>query len=726
MHTRQRSDRRRGGAGLFEIFIAWMLGIFLLIDCHGGALRVESPAPGLLAPSGPVELRVAIPARTLAGSAVVTVDGEVVAGVTQQGASLVGVIDGLADGKHALRVEVRVEKKGRSRTLATESAFELATLDRPDLCEVLNQAACALPFPSSRYLEPANTPTGYRVTLPGEALPEFARFDGRTDPLDTSRIRKQDGFSPTAQILMHFPGGLDVEKSDVSRLLPETRTYDPHRSLEADHPTVLIDWDTGERIVHWLENDARATSQARRVTFLRPGKSLTPGHRYIVAVRNLKDAAGAPLEAEPAFAVLRDRRPTTIAGVEARRVGMEETFRRLRQLGVPRRSLILAFDFVVRSDESLTNEMLTMRDLALDWVDAKLDAGEITFTVDSVEPIDPGCGAGGSFWKLARGSFEVPLYLTKDPVAQRAQLGFLTEPLAQNGTYRAPYALAVPCDVFDGAPGALRPMPGIVLGHGLLGNGPNFVAELARARGFDDFDYVATATNWSGLSDLELFAFLAGIFGDIDQFGALPDRLRQGQVATMVLTRMVARGAFNLHPEFQGPNGAGVLDVAAPPRYFGASLGGIMGLMFAALTPDVPKLAIDVGGINFSLLLQRATPFEPFQAVIDLLNPDPLDQALGISLLHEVWVTGDPAAYATHIVQDPLPGTPAKQILMAVALHDQSVPNVGSQLAGGTLGLPIADGSVMRNLAGQEEIAGALDSGYVVYDTGAYDPTDPA
>jgi hypothetical protein len=726
MATRRRSVRRQGGSGLFEIFLAWLFGILLLLDCHGSALRVLSPAPGLLAPTGPVELRVTLPPRYVAGSAVVEVDGQPVGGVAEQGGSLIGQLTGLGEGGHTLRVSVSVRKRGASQSLSTQHTFELATLDRPDLCEVLNQAECALPFPSSRYLEPANTPTGFHVALPGEALPTFDRFDGREGPYDTSRIAKNDGFSPTVQILMHFPGGFDPVQSNTSRLLPETRSFDPHRSLDADHPTVLVDWDTGERIAHFLENDARAKTQARRVTFLRPAKSLTPGHRYIVAVRNLKNAAGAPLVAEPAFAALRDHRPTTIAGVEARRAGLDAAFRRLRQLGVPRANLILAFDFVVQSDESLTGEMIAMRDDALHWVDDRIDAHEITFTVDSVEELAPGCAAGGSFWKLAHGSFEVPLYLTSDPIAHSGELGFLTDPLAQNGTYHAPYALAVPCDVFD--PAGFRPQPGIVLGHGLLGTGADFVEELAKSQGFSEFDYVAAATNWSGLSEPEVNppAFLVGIFGDFDLFGALPDRLRQGQVATLVLTRMLARGAFNLHPEFQGPGGEGVLDTAAPPRYFGASLGGIMGLMYAALTPDVPKLAIDVGAINFSFLVQRATPFVPFQGFLNLVNPDPMAQALGLQVLHEVWVKGESAGYATHITSDPLPGTQEKQILMAVALHDQAVANLGSQIAGATLGLPVGDGSVLTGLPGMEEVPGPLDSGFVVYDTGAYDPTNPA
>ena len=281
--------------------------------------------------------------------------------------------------------------------------------------------------------------------------------------------------------------------------------------------------------------------------------------------------------------------------------------------------------------------------------------------------------------------------------------------------------------MFDADDG-FQPMPGIVLGHGLFGSGPDFVYQLADAEGFDEFNYVAAGTHWSGLSEPEVSppTFLLGIFGNFDQFGALPDRLRQGQLATLVLARMLAHGAFNLHPAFQSPEGEGVLDVSAPPRFFGASLGGIMGLMFAALSPDVPKLAIDVGAINFSLLLQRATPFLPFQTFLDTVNPDPLAQALALGVLHEVWVKGESAGYATHITSDPLPGTPTKQIYMAVALHDQAVANLGSQVAGATLGLPVLEGSVRTNLPGMEDAPGPQGSALVVYDTGAYDPTDPA
>lgn len=151
-----------------------------------------------------------------------------------------------------------------------------------------------------------------------------------------------------------------------------------------------------------------------------------------------------------------------------------------------------------------------------------------------------------------------------------------------------------------------------------------------------------------------------------------------------------------------------------------------MGTMFAALTNDVKQVNLDVPAINFSLLLQRATPFIPFDQLLSLLNPDAMDQAIGISLIHEIWVRGEPAGYATHVTSNPLPGSIPKHVLMSVALYDQQVSNLGSQLAGRTLRLENFPGSVVKDLPGIPDAKGPLASAYAVYDTGSFDVNNPA
>jgi len=216
-------------------------------------------------------------------------------------------------------------------------------------CEVLNATECLLPYPSSVFLTPASTPTGFELTIPQQGIPAV-----HGTPVPASLLSDVDGFSPGVQILMNFPQGVDPEKSNASRLLPaaccgqpagppwiDTRTYDG-RSLDPDSPTVLIDADTGERIIHFIEPDARSTNPRRQILFLRPGKLLTAGHRYLVAMRNLVAPNGDPVVAEPAFAALRDNVPSADPNVEARRPELEGVFTALAANGVargaPRRS----------------------------------------------------------------------------------------------------------------------------------------------------------------------------------------------------------------------------------------------------------------------------------------------------------------------------------------------------------------------------------------------------
>jgi hypothetical protein len=97
-----------------------------------------------------------------------------------------------------------------------------------------------------------------------------------------------------------------------------------------------------------------------------------------------------------------------------------------------------------------------------------------------------------------------------------------------------------------------------------------------------------------------------------------------------------------------------------------------------------------------------------------------------LSILHELWVRGESAGYATHITSDPLPGTNAKNILMASAFVDQQVSNQATEIAARTLGLPSLIGSLQTNLAEIPDRDGPLPSALVMYDTGSFDLTNSA
>ncbi len=645
--------------------------------------------------------------------------------------------------------------------LRAATHFEIVDLDLAPGCEILNAAACLLPWPSSHFQAPAGaaTETGVRLAIPQAGMPVLVGASLLPAPLDGF-----DGFSPTAPIQMHFPADLDLVASGAPRLLPArccgqsprtpyegVRTLDG-RSLEPGSPTVLLDLETGQRVAHFAELDARAADPARRVLFLRPAESLVPGHRYAVAVRRLVDRAGEPVEPEPVFRALRDGAPSRIPALEERRAGLEALFRELARAGVARRDLLLAFDFQVRSDRQLTGDLLALRDAGLAALDAE-PFGAIFDAAFNAAPANfhPDCQATGApFYRRVRGSFRSPFFLTPLPPPSLVPApGYFGHQLlareadgrpAQTGLHQVRFDILVPCSALAAGPGP----PPLLVGHGLFQTGEQIldliqqVGDLARAEELGGFEFLAGATDWRGLSGRDLGYVAVGVIGagvhQLNSFPALVARLQQGVFDQLALAHALKTGRFNAFEPFQRVAGDPASGVFPGPEeaayYYGISLGGIMGLLFAALTPDVERLAIDVGAMNFSLLLQRSTQFTAFEELLRGVGlADPMETAIGLAFLHEQWVVAEPAGTVRHVtgrVEAPLPGSPAKKLLLTAAWLDKQVSNQASEIAARSLGLANAEGSLVRGLLGIDDAAAGAESGYLVYDAGSFDVFDPA
>ena len=122
----------------------------------GSAVSFNSPAQNQLSLPD-VGVSLAVSGQASPGSLRVMLDGtDVTSAFTTDGGQATGNLIGLSDGDHHLVASVQVE----GETQSTEVAFQTATLLMPDACEILNNAECMLPYPSSRFLEPADTPTG--------------------------------------------------------------------------------------------------------------------------------------------------------------------------------------------------------------------------------------------------------------------------------------------------------------------------------------------------------------------------------------------------------------------------------------------------------------------------------------------------------------------------------------------------------------------------------------
>ncbi len=750
-------------------FLLLLLSPLLAGPCRPGAgPQFTVPRAQQLSLSGEIAVELQLPPLVKIEAFAVTLDGvDVTASLTVQGRRATGTVLAPA-GLHEL-VAVVTAAHGKQREGRVE--FETIDVEDPD-CEILNAMHCALPYPSSQFLRRADTVTGVQLDVPQIAIPEVIGT-----PVPAALVNSLDGFSPTVQVLMGFSQPVDLVASGLSRLLPVclgtpgedpecvpdtttpwegVRTHDDRSVRDPDHGTVLLHW-SGRRVLHWTELDASAVDADRQAFVLRPAESLVPGERYIVAVRRLVGVDGSPVEAEAPFAALRDGRPTDIPQLVERRQRFDRIFRRLERAGIDRDELVLAFDFTVQSDHQLTQQMLTMRETAFEWLGEQTQP---TFTVDSVEEFD--CSQPGqAIWKEIAGTYQSPLFLSAVPVSSNVPQHTVDadDNPVMNGVMHPPFDLSIPCIAHPefGDPDA--ELYTMLLGHGIFGTGKQLVEGIppAAAIVLDHFDgspapgggtrttrrwnYIAGATNWTGWSGfttgaqdgLWIGSQIIGLgSSQLHNFPALPDRHRQGQLNTLVLSRMMKTGAFNAHEALQYEDGTGIFPADTEQYYYGISMGGVQGLFHAALSKDIEKFGIDVGSMNFSFLLQRSTQFPIFDALLTSIGlDDPLDQLVGLGLLHELWVSADPAGYMTHVT-DPenlLPGNEfAKKVYLSPAWLDYQVSNHGTEATARTLGVESGPGSVQKQLSSIADAApgAALDSALVMWDTGLHDILDPA
>jgi len=561
-------------------------------------------------------------------------------------------------------------------------------VDWPTLeCDPIAPAFCGHPFPSNVFTSAdPDTPTGRRIAFTPALMP-VSYYDVAADPTPWLR---GDGFSPGAGIMVHLPGA-------VAAGLPAAD--DIGASLTDASPTVLLDAATGERVPHFAELDLSAIDPERRVLFVRPAVRLRDATRYIVAIRGVVDAAGAPLPASPAFAALRDGTPLPDEpSVDERRPLYADIFARLTDAGVERTELQLAWDFTTASDENNTTWLVHMRDEALAMV-----GEDPVFTLETAPLGDDGT-------LLVTGTFEVPLFLDQPGPGAVMNLGAdgLPEP---TGMHAFEFEMVIPPSAAD------TPVALLHFGHGLLGTRAEIERDelVAVAR---DHGYAIYSADWIGLAGPDQ-ATIGAILqtGQLEDFDGMFARLQQSVVNAMVLDRVAARGLPN------DPMIGAMLD-PSQQYYYGISLGGIMGALFMSVSPDVERGVLEVMGMPFGILLNRSAQFDTFFQIAQTTYEDPRDIQLTLALVQMLWDRVEPTGYIRHLRDEPLPDTPTHEVLMRAAVGDHSVPTVGAHIMARTLDVPVLDTGV-REVFGLETVAEPpAGSAYAEYDFGL--PPEPA
>lgn len=347
-----------------------------------------------------------------------------------------------------------------------KSTQQVDTTDS-DHCDFLDRAVCLQPWPNDYFtIKDSSTDTGRRLNLERDAMPK--NFERKS--IENSDYNRNDGFSPGSPIITKVPG-LDTfkafRKTGAVPITDMGRYDDRHQAI------VVIDADSARRHPIWSEIDANPEDREDVNLIIRPSVNLREGHRYIVALRHLKDADGHTIPASEAFRVYRDDIDTDQPEVEARRKHFESLFRTLKRADIERKSLFLAWDFTVGSERSISERELAIRNDAFrqlgdrDLSDLKVKGRAPEFTVEKVTE-DPD-GPTGEIARKIEGSVTVPCYLNLPKCPSGSRFVFSSgsthgppelRPIPEN-TNQARYTCQIPRVALEGP----RSRPSLY-GHG--------------------------------------------------------------------------------------------------------------------------------------------------------------------------------------------------------------------------------------------------------------------
>jgi len=519
-----------------------------------------------------------------------------------------------------------------------------------DPCDPLVPDVCLLPYPNNYYtVSDPSYPTQLRINLSPESMPRDI-FGGYINPTHLG-LNEMDGFSGTSAMISYW------EDLSLEGVPSHTNIV---RSLDADCPTVVLDYETGERLAHWAELDVHKPRDSRRAFMIWPAAHLGNNRRIVVAMRNLRPtSSGAlPYSGSAAFVALRDNSTSTLVD-QSRRVHFNEIFTALEAAGVARDTLQLAWDFTTGSVESINGRALFMRDDAL----GRLPSGGPSYRITSVTE-----NPSSTTRRRIQGLMSVPLYLTSPNPGSHLVISDQGLPVFQ-GWSEFNFTVQIPNSA------TTKPAALFQYGHGLFGSQSELHESYIQQMG-EDYNWVQAGVDWIGMSSADVPAVSAMCLTNLSNFGIIPDRLCQAMVNQACLTRLVT-GNLRNDPLLMF-NGQSAVDPAR--RYYdGNSNGGILGAVFLALSKDIHTGVLGVPGAPYNLLVFRSVDFKSYYDLIAARFPNPIDQVNLMNLVQTVWERASPGGYCNHLSDGTTLGTENKRFLVHYGLGDAQVSWLGAQ-----------------------------------------------
>jgi pimeloyl-ACP methyl ester carboxylesterase len=267
----------------------------------------------------------------------------------------------------------------------------------------------------------------------------------------------------------------------------------------------------------------------------------------------------------------------------------------------------------------------------------------------------------------------------------------------------------------------------IQYGHGLLGSqgevGNSYLSEFANTYG-----YILFAVDWTGMKEEDRGPISLMIVEAIHHFSILPERSLQGFVEFLAAMEMM-KGSMAMEnalhaPDPDDPDTMIPLIDTETAYYYGNSQGAILGGAYIALSPQIERATLGVGGSPYHLLLNRSADFTPFFDLFNGMFEDPLQVQLLLALNQTIWDPGEAAGYMHMVNREPLPDTNAKDVLLQVAIADAQVTTLGAHIMARGYGAKLIE-EPQREIWGLETVpSGHEGSALVEFDYGLTEPVE--
>jgi len=581
----------------------------------------------------------------------------------------------------------------RSCVYAEDDDSTVTSVPHTDNCDNTNPHHCLLPFPSGAFLiEDSNTVTGYRLNIPGSAIPD----SGSAVSESFSIFNYKDGNSPSSQIFTTFERTPDVSDLASQHNIP--------LSLDANHGTVLLNMDSGQVLPHWVEVSARTQEDEPTLVHIRSIRGLEHDTQYAVAFRGLQDENGDEIGASLAFSSLRDMLITDSPDIESRRSGYDAMFDTLEDVGFERMSLQAAWWFHTASTESITGDLIAMRDDA----SQRLGQGGIGCNVTSV---DDDYGGDDTTFRRIKGTITTPHYIESiyPPTLMRRdsegtpQFTFNSEVV---------FTIAIPQSAADSG----TPVPLVVLGHGFLGNGEGMVSGF---RGWgNEHGYATIGTDFKGWSsDGDFDAITFGLM-NVNYLQHQAERLQQSIINHLAMIRTI-KGVCSDISEFHH-EGVNLVDSSGDLNYMGVSLGGIRGPSMLSLIPELDRGVLFVAGSSFSFIAERSTQYTQFEVLFghEMAYPSTNDRSILLALMQSMWDSTEAETYLAFREGGLNGKLNPYEMLYIVSINDAQVTILSADRAARTSGIPVVDNSTYHPYALEVAQAPLGGSGIVYFDGG--------